>query len=568
MKNSGILAAVATAFCLAGCAKTDCPSTTNNLVDVFISAGTGIKTSLASDNSVQWSVGDQISVSLSGGNKYTFTAETVNGSSAVFRGSILESDAADGAHVECAIYPAQNPFDIWWTKARNLPIMATQRFVEGGFAPETNTSFAWADAPFVDESGKNLCLNFKNMAGLISVNVKSSIPIRSIQVMGNSNEEMSGTFNIDAYEGVYESSISTNSSVTLAPESGTMDFSSGKQCVFVVKANSFSSGVTVMAENESGQKASMCISVPFDLGMGKKAVLPDIEFTAEDFHAPITERVNLAGTYTLLESTNSCAYWFKARSGANQMGSEIKSAEGDSRANGRKYKINYNGYTDMDLFFNLSDIPMPGHDNCFKLSDFQDRQGADPIPSAYNYSYYDANSGKVVFDFAICGYWSTSTYNYTLYKEDPAFPSGIDITGSYTATPQETGAFGGRYYKWVEKDPSAETLIDKTYQLNGLFRNMAGEVTLAGGASANGQKYKVCYSDLWTDGILFFDVLPLAAEGHPGCWTLGNFQDRASGGDIISGNNSFYNPSNGSLVFDFVIDNNNTVYEISAILSK
>lgn len=565
MKKLCVIAAFAVALVLAGCSKTEFTAPSKNTVSVCFAAGSDTKTSLASDNSVVWAVGDQVSVSISGGNKYTFTATSVSGSTAIFTGEVAEADAE--AAIECAVYPAQQNFDIWWSHPRSIPIPGVQPFVEGGFAPGVNPSIAWDAAnSFIDTLGCVNTMHFKNMAGLLAVDVQSAVPVKSVKVMGNNNETMAGSFDMEAWAMKYETIKSSFVDVTLTDGSNLLDLTTAKQCVFVVKPNDFTAGVTVVCEDENGKKASKSINIPFELGMAKKAVLPAVTFAADDFKTPITESVDLAGTY-LIDNGSSCnAFYFSTNKYVMQP--EIFSAEGDTKANGRAYRVQYNQYSGMDLYFDLSDTPMPGHDNCYKLINLQDREGQDPIPDKYNYSYYNASNGAVVFDFAICGYWSTEVYCRTYYKVNGSYPGTYNLAGTYNVTLNSTAAFGGTYYKWVSKDPETEDLTAKGYQLNGTYRQMAGDVSLSNGATTAGQEYKVCYSNIWTDGVLFFDILPYEAEGHPGCWTLGNFQDRASAGDKVIGNKSYFDPSTGDLVFDFAIDNNSTVYEMSATLSK
>ena len=57
------------------------------------------------------------------------------------------------------------------------------------------------------------------------------------------------------------------------------------------------------------------------------------------------------------------------------------------------------------IYFDISDEPMPGHENCVKLINFQDRDPAcDPISA--NASYLNLVTGDIVIDFIIESYWA------------------------------------------------------------------------------------------------------------------------------------------------------------------
>lgn len=88
---------------------------------------------------------------------------------------------------------------------------------------------------------------------------------------------------------------------------------------------------------------------------------------------------------------------------SSQMNNFIKLS--DKANDTAKYYFNYNsGWSDGKIYFNLSDEAMPGHDNCVRLVDFRDRDGADPITA--NASYLNLVTGEIVIDFIIESYWA------------------------------------------------------------------------------------------------------------------------------------------------------------------
>ena len=71
------------------------------------------------------------------------------------------------------------------------------------------------------------------------------------------------------------------------------------------------------------------------------------------------------------------------------------------------------------------------------------------------------------------------------------------------------------------------------------------------GSPSGGQQFAIGYHHSYTDNILYFD---LATEANgDGTINLVNLQDRASGGDKVSHNASYYDPATGNVHFEFII---------------
>lgn len=71
------------------------------------------------------------------------------------------------------------------------------------------------------------------------------------------------------------------------------------------------------------------------------------------------------------------------------------------------------------------------------------------------------------------------------------------------------------------------------------------------GSPSGGQQFAIGYHHSYTDNILYFD---LATEANAdGTINLINLQDRASGGDQVSHNASYYDPATGNVHFEFII---------------
>ena len=111
--------------------------------------------------------------------------------------------------------------------------------------------------------------------------------------------------------------------------------------------------------------------------------------------------------------------------------------------------------------------------------------------------------------------------------------SADPLVGEYAAIERATSQWACK----VASNTMTKTIMDK---------NSAGF-----GAPSGGQKYAIGYSQTWADGILYFD---LATEANAnGTINLVNLQDRASGGDQVTHNASYYDPATGNVHFEFVI---------------
>ena len=75
------------------------------------------------------------------------------------------------------------------------------------------------------------------------------------------------------------------------------------------------------------------------------------------------------------------------------------------------------------MFFDISDEPMPNHENCVKLINFQDREQFNESTGQYvgydsilNNSYLNLVTGEVVIDCIIQGYWAPAPTNESQTK--------------------------------------------------------------------------------------------------------------------------------------------------------
>lgn len=199
------------------------------------------------------------------------------------------------------------------------------------------------------------------------------------------------------------------------------------------------------------------------------------------------------------------------------------------------------------------------------------------------------------FDLSSMG-WDTGNEQMACLEIDSSLlPEGTKIDGKpawfsaersrrgdYTVTPLDSGEFTNGPFR-----NDGETVM-----YNNTWRMMVGRIWLVSEnpkqaassiSKTHGQKYAVCYSDKWTDGWLYFDVSGTEVAGKPGCYALVNMQDRGcwwnpeandgngnweGDGDWVTYNSSYFDATNGSFYFDFVIDNGNTPYEMGFIFTR
>lgn len=191
-------------------------------------------------------------------------------------------------------------------------------------------------------------------------------------------------------------------------------------------------------------------------------------------------------------------------------------------------------------------------------------------------------SGAVSFEVDISGmeYDNGPEYLVPLMIDPSVLPDGTKVdagviwvkvirtrVGTYTVTENPKGEFEAGPHK-------------KDYSYNNTWRKMAKTINLAsevhGRFNPHGKKYSVNYSDRWSDGLLFFDVSDTPMANHPTRYPLINLQDRSNDGheswgyseDEVTYNSSYFDESNGSFYFDFVIDNGSTAYEMGFTFTR
>lgn len=138
------------------------------------------KTALNSTNNVIWSLGDQIKVHTTDGLE-TLTLTEGQGTTAG------KFSPTTGDNPDYAIYPASTCTSLEGsTFTFTLP--ATQTYAENSFGPGANVAVAAI-------SGGNMA--FKNVCGVLKLQLKGSMKVSKIELTGKSGEKLNGTFTVD-----------------------------------------------------------------------------------------------------------------------------------------------------------------------------------------------------------------------------------------------------------------------------------------------------------------------------------------------------------------------------------
>ena len=209
MRNLKFIFAASLFFAALSCEKESLPQSTpeSDLVPLVLTTGDDTKTSLQTDGSIHWSVGDAIQVidnGILGGttNNHTFSISNIKGSSATFSGDVRYSTTQI-----CAVYPAGlvvsgdvgGTFGTGSNRDITVRIPSEQTAKIGTFNDNLNISVAKTSVEFV--SGNTLpsttSITFKNVCALLSFTMPSTLPGTITSVTISSSVAIAGNMNID-----------------------------------------------------------------------------------------------------------------------------------------------------------------------------------------------------------------------------------------------------------------------------------------------------------------------------------------------------------------------------------
>ncbi len=224
--------------------------------------GTQTKTALANGNSVVWSVGDQIAVfqGASAADRYVVNDDYVGSNKGLFE--IVEmAGGSQSFQTNVAIYPYEEDLSCARLTGNEgsyqitgVTIPAIQNYSPGSFADE---SFPMAA---VTEGLKDHNLSFRNLCGVLKLQLKGTAKVKTIELRGNDNEPLSGDATVIAY------SDGSAPMVTMSPDASpivSLDCGAGVQLnettatdfLIAIPPTAFEKGFTVIVLCTDGSLA-------------------------------------------------------------------------------------------------------------------------------------------------------------------------------------------------------------------------------------------------------------------------------------------------------------------------
>jgi len=224
-KSIFILAVLTSALCIS-CSKENLgDNLSKNGLTFSASMETATRTTIDSNNNVNWTSGDAISI-FDGTTNVSATT-TDSGASASFATTI------QGSGPWYAVYPYNAEATIT-DGVITTALPATQTAVAGTFADGLNIAVAYSE---------NTSLAFKNVTAFVKLTVTNNL-VKEIIIKGENDEDIAGTIEISYNSGVPTYSVvSGEKKISLAPESGY--FTQGATYYAAILPQSLTSGFSV-----------------------------------------------------------------------------------------------------------------------------------------------------------------------------------------------------------------------------------------------------------------------------------------------------------------------------------
>ena len=253
-----------------------------NKIPLVLKTGKETKTSLQSDGSIHWTLGDKLAVfdnSATGDNNNRFTATNVNGTSAEFSGSVgittsyiavvYPYELAISGELTNSLNPVGQLVRKYKLKVR-VPHQQTAK--AGTFADAHNISVSKASVTQgeVDEA----TISFKNVCALLKFTLPENLPANIEKVTIFSNTAIAGEMNVD-YKGDTPSCSMSNNQLSEITMTG--NFVAGQTYYFVLAPVTLD-GISIAVEDENGNVYRKSSLAQIQLSQGKYRNLGKLEF--------------------------------------------------------------------------------------------------------------------------------------------------------------------------------------------------------------------------------------------------------------------------------------------------
>ena len=294
MKNKILLMVLL--FVAAGCIQEEIKETKH-----FRAAVEGVemtKTSLGERNTVLWSKSDLVAVFADNQNPgmYQVSAESDGEQKADL---VCKEAAPDGSSIgaNVAVYPymaglkcSSRATDAYLVEGIAIP--QVQKYSEGTFAKE---AFIMAAASAADQNN----LTFKNACGLLKLQLKGDITVKSIHLKGNAMEYLSGPAEVIVYNDVRTPSITmltdeASEEVVLdCGEGVSLNPDSPVPFYIVLPPVAFESGFQVTVYDSHGGKKILNTSKANRVRRSGILTMPEVVVNEEDMDVPVNAEIQI-----------------------------------------------------------------------------------------------------------------------------------------------------------------------------------------------------------------------------------------------------------------------------------
>ncbi len=293
MRNLKFIFAALISFAALSCEKESLPQSTpeSDLVPLVLTTGDDTKTSLQTDGSIHWSVGDAIQVidnGILGGttNNHTFSISNIKESSATFSGDVRNSSTQI-----CAVYPSSlfvsgqvgNTVGVGENRDITVLVPSEQTAKVGTFNDNLNISVAKTSVSYVSGNAlpSTTSIKFKNVCALLSFTMPSTLPGTITSVTIASSVAIAGNMDID-----YSGDTPRVESLSNPMKQITMvgNFTAGKTYWFVLAPVTLN-GISITVHDTEGNIYIKSRSGQIQLNQGTYRSLGTLNF---DKMRPIT----------------------------------------------------------------------------------------------------------------------------------------------------------------------------------------------------------------------------------------------------------------------------------------
>lgn len=282
------------------------------------------RTSLGSDRSVLWSSGDQLAIFQGSriADKFQVSDQSVGSTNGVF--SIIpnphseeDEDFIGGTKVtfdaNVAIYPFEddlvcNPVyegdDIASYRISNVTVPALQTYVQESFSEGSFIMTA------VTGRKSDHIFRFKNVLGVLRLDLKGTGCVKKIEVTGNNNENLAGEFTIDVYPSDLIPEIApddeTYETVTLDCGDGVeLDTEISTTFIITLPPTPFSEGFTIRITDPEGHECEVKTSNPNPIERSAILRMPEV-------YVRLPRNLSRNGTANCYIAPQSGYYYFDA----------------------------------------------------------------------------------------------------------------------------------------------------------------------------------------------------------------------------------------------------------------